>query len=237
MSMRKSTIGLLGAALFVTALPAAAIAQDEAADELGASPEGVAWTLTATGETPVPPEVGANLFMEDGEANGSTGCNSFSGTYEIDGASLSFDENFAVTQAFCEGEPGEVEQAYLAALPTVASWSIEGTELTLLDGAGATALTFEQPVVEVTETDVAALDTELRFLEDEITRLEGRINNTRQDVRQLNVPELRDRVEANEEVLEEVTRRFINVRERVVELERQVRRLNRAVGLEAESEE
>lgn len=237
MSIRKTTVGLLSAALLVTAIPAFTVAQDEMTEELDVSPEGVAWTLTATGENPVPADVEANLFMEAGEANGSTGCNSYSGTYQIDGASLSFDEDVAVTQAFCEGAPGEVEQAYLAALPTVTSWSIEGSELTLANGEGAAALTFEQPIVEVTETDVAALGTELDFLESEIVRLEGRINNTRQDLRQLDVPALQARVGANEEVLEEVTTRFINVRERVVELERQVRRLNRAVGLEDEAQE
>ena len=236
MSIRKTTVSLLSAALLVTAIPAFTVAQDEIAEELVVSPEGVTWTLTATGETSVPTGVEPSLFMEAGEANGFTGCNSFSGSYETDGASLSFDENFAATQAFCEGAPGEVEAAYLAALPMVTSWSIEGNELTLLDGEGAAALTFQEPIVEVTETDVATLDRELDRLDGELLRLEGRINNTRQDVRQMNVPGLRERVAANEAVLEELTTRFINVRERVVELERQVRKLNRAVGIEPDEE-
>lgn len=224
MSIRRTAIGAMTAALLVTASPAAIVAQDEIAEELEASPEGVVWTLTATGDTPVPDGVEASLFLEGGEANGSTGCNSFSGTYELDGESLTFDQDFAVTQAFCEGDAGEVEQAYLAALPMIASWSIEEVELRLADGEGFVALTYEEPTVDLTETDVASLIQELN-------RLDGRINNTRQDVRQLNVPGLRERVVANEAVLEELTDRFIDVRARVVELERQVKQIEKAMGL------
>lgn len=230
MSIRRTAIGAMTAALLVSALPAATLAQDEIVDEFDVSPEGVVWTLTATGETPVPAGVEASLFMEGGEANGSTGCNSFSGTYTLDGDSLAFDEDFAVTQAFCEGAPGEVEQAYLAALPTVASWSMEGNELSLADEAGSVVLTYVEPIVDITETDIDALIAELE-------RLHLRINNTRQDVRQLNVDRLRERVVANEAVLEDLTERFINVRARASRMEKRLATIEEALGLVAASAE
>ena len=63
------------------------------------------------------------------------------------------------------------------------------------------------PTVELTETDIDTLIAEFE-------RLHLRIDNTRQDVRQLNVDRLRERVAANEAVLEELTERFVNVRAR-----------------------
>ena len=247
MFRQRILIAAVMSALSLTALPAAMVAQDDA----GATPEGVVWNLTSAGDLAVPPDVEATLFMENGEANGSTGCNSFSGAYELDGDSLTFDENFAVTMAFCEGAPGEVELAYMAALPTVASWSIEDSELSLADDAGTVVLAFAEAPVEIVESDIVALIGELE-------RLDQRINNTRQDMRQLNVdalrervaaneathdelsklvtdqnvPGLRDRVIANEAVLDDLSERFINVRKRVRDLEERVEAIEAQLGLE-----
>jgi hypothetical protein len=58
----------------------------------------------------------------------------------------------------------DVEDGFLPALATVASWSIEGIELTLADDSGTAVLTFEEPAVMVTETDVIALDGDLERL-------------------------------------------------------------------------
>lgn len=233
------------AALLLGALPSAGFAQDA----LDVTPEGVVWSLTSVGDTAVPSGVDANLYLEDGDANGNAGCNSFSGSYSLDGSSLTFDPNMAVTQAFCEGPAQNVEDAFLPALATVASWSIEGTALSLADEAGTTVLTYEEPAVTVTETDVIAMDGDLE-------RLNTRINNTGQDIKSLNtdklrervsaneailaavstrvdnqnVRALRDRVAANEAVLNEITERFINVRSRVRDLERRVAALEKAVS-------
>jgi len=247
---RKTITGALTAALLLGALPAATLAQDA----LDVTPEGVVWTLTSVGGTAVPAGVDATLYIEEGDANGNAGCNSYSGSYSLDGSSLSFDANMAVTQAFCEGPAQDVEDAFLPALSTVSSWSIEGIEMTLADESGATVLTFEEPAVTVTETDVIALDGEL-------DRLNTRINNTRQDINSLdvdrlrqrvagneailaevstrvqnqNVRALRDRVAANEAVLNEVTKRFINVRSRVRNLEQRVAALEKALAAQLPS--
>jgi heat shock protein HslJ len=240
MHTRKTMTGMLAAALLITTLPAVAAAQID----LDETPEGVVWTLTSAAGQDVPAEVNANLFMEGGEANGNGGCNAFFGSYELDGDSLMFAGEVGSTLAICAEPVQSVEDAYLPALGAVASWAISGDQLSLSDASGAEVLTFIEPTVDLTLTDVDALLTEL-------TRLDDRITKTRHDVRQLNVPKtqkhvdenavavaavaktvqnqnvpgLRQRVIANEELLGELTDRFTNLRSRVRDLEQRVRAL------------
>jgi phage shock protein A len=94
------------------------------------------------------------------------------------------------TLAICDGDAQVVEDAYRPALATVASWSIDGTVLSLADESGAIVLTLEQEIVDLTQTDVASLI-------DELVRLDDRITKTRKDVRQLNIPKIASRADAN----------------------------------------
>jgi heat shock protein HslJ len=110
--------------------------------------EGVTWLLTSqavdgqlaalpSGEPPIV----VSLFMEDGTANGSGGCNNYFGSYTLDGSSLAFGP-MGATQMFCEGAAGEVETAYLANLATVASWASDGSTLSLADAGGMVVLEY-----------------------------------------------------------------------------------------------
>ena len=74
------------------------------------------------------------LAFEDGSASGNASCNQYFGPYEIDGSSLTFGQ-LASTQMFC-GEPGVMDQeaAYLTALASVDTWSIDDEVLTLSSG-------------------------------------------------------------------------------------------------------
>jgi heat shock protein HslJ len=240
----------LMAALATTILPGATVAQDEA------TPEGVIWGLTSYTvdgtAVDVPAGVEPELYMEDGEFNGNGGCNSIFGTYELDGSSLTFAAEMGMTMALCEGDGQVVEDGWVPLLGSVASWAIADDVLSMADADGTVLLTFAEPLVDITESDVQALLAEL-------DRLNERINRTRQDVRSLNVPRiqnqvatgaealdalaatvqnqnvpgLRQRVIANEEVLNELSDRFVNLRARVRDLERRVDALEQAVGLEA----
>ena len=93
---------------------------------------------------------GTNLtasFGPDGSLNGSAGCNSFGGTYSVNGQSLSIGA-LGASQQLC-GEPEgimEQEAAYLTALSSAASFEIDGDVLTIQDGGGDTVLTFGQLV-------------------------------------------------------------------------------------------
>ncbi len=110
--------------------------------------EGVTWLLTSqavdgqlaalpSGDPPIV----VSLFMEDGTANGSGGCNNYFGSYTLDGSSLAFGP-IGATQMFCEGAAGEVETAYLANLATVASWASDGSTLSLADAGGMVVLEY-----------------------------------------------------------------------------------------------
>jgi heat shock protein HslJ len=79
------------------------------------------------------------ITFADGNANGSAGCNTFSGSYEAaDDGSLTFGP-LASTMMACDDPVMTLETAYLGALGNVSSFSVEG-DLTL--SAGSMTLTY-----------------------------------------------------------------------------------------------
>jgi heat shock protein HslJ len=100
---------------------------------------GTSWTLVdLAGETvAVSPTI---AFGADGTVSGSAGCNTFNGTYTIDGSAVSFGP-LATTRMACPDDVMSVEDAFLLALDGAASWSIGGDGRLVLDGE--TALTFD----------------------------------------------------------------------------------------------
>ena len=162
----------------ILSLPASALAQADPG-----TPEAREWHLTtyaADGErVAVPWSVDATLELESGVASGFGGCNRFSGAYTLDGDSLTFDDAISMTLAACIGEGRMVEDAYLANLPLTATWAIDGDTLSLADSAGDVILTFEQGVLSLTMSDVAALTALLADQQAQIDRLGGRIDSIR----------------------------------------------------------
>ena len=76
-------------------------------------------------------------FTEDGNLNGSAGCNTFMTSYTLDGANITI-QPAATTRKMCPGEGiMEQEARFLAALTTAATWSISGNELELRTADGA----------------------------------------------------------------------------------------------------
>ena len=187
---------LLAAAILVLA-PAMASAQDTIL-----SPEGTTWKLTSYAPDgdiiPVPFGVSATLLLLAGQASGSGGCNTFSGTYQLAGPSLTFGDDVSQTFKLCVDEDVQaVEEAYLAALPRVAGWTLIGNALQLSDGQGRILLTFEVPAIGLTSSEMAGLIATLQGLQDGFASL-------RQEVRRLNVDRLRERVRALEATAEEL---------------------------------
>jgi heat shock protein HslJ len=80
-------------------------------------------------------------FTPDGQASGSAGCNSYTGSYEADGSQLKFGP-LASTKRMCPEGVMVLEQAFLDALGKTASYEISEGQLMLLDSAGQTLLTF-----------------------------------------------------------------------------------------------
>ena len=73
-------------------------------------------------------------FAAEGTVSGFAGCNTFSGSYTTDGATLTFGP-MATTKMACERPGSAVEADYLAALSGVTGWAVEPDGRLLLDGA------------------------------------------------------------------------------------------------------
>jgi heat shock protein HslJ len=130
--------------LLLLVLPFALIAAACSSGDGDALPTDNAWQVTGivgSDGTPAAPVDAAapTLSLIDGAVAGNASCNQYSGTYEIDGSSITFGPMIS-TQMFCDGLMDQ-EIAYLAALGTVDTWSIDGDELQLKSG-DTTVLTF-----------------------------------------------------------------------------------------------
>ena len=141
-----------GAAAAATAEAAAApeataTPAEEAPAATSATPEalaleGVTWQVTeARGAdgTLAPANATATLALENGQVSGSGGCNNFFAGYTLDGSSLKFDQAGSTMMA-CEDAAMAFEQAFLASLADVASYTIVGDRLHLFAADGSLLL-------------------------------------------------------------------------------------------------
>ena len=79
---------------------------------------------------------------DDGKFSGATGCNTVSGTYELDPEGLRF-KPAAVTPATCPDALAASERRFLEALSAVREAQIAGTTLDLTDGTGKRRIRLE----------------------------------------------------------------------------------------------
>jgi heat shock protein HslJ len=124
------TIGLS----FAAEVPLPLVGTDWRLDGIAVGADAVSSTLAGTEAT-----LG---FDDAGQASGNASCNTFNGSYQVDGGVLSFGP-LATTRMFC-GEPGvmDQEQQVLAGLAATRSFAIQGSTLTLSDGSGAFLLSY-----------------------------------------------------------------------------------------------
>ena len=118
------------------ALAAALLAGGCGGDDDGPPLEGTEWALASGVDVPGdadPP----TLLLEEGNASGFGGCNTFTGGYELDGDSISIGP-LAGTLMACELQKMAVEGAYMPALEAADAWSIDGDELVLSSGCEET---------------------------------------------------------------------------------------------------
>ena len=86
-------------------------------------------------------EPAAVVTFEDGGVGGTSGCNSFFGSYTLDGDLISI-EQIGSTLMACPDPLMQQEQDFLAALSAAAGYAIDGETLQLLDAAGSAVATF-----------------------------------------------------------------------------------------------
>jgi len=174
--MIRTRVGVaaLTAALLATLMPLVALGQDGSE-----TPEGVEWSLSQYPSdgalVDVSDGVEATLLLEDGAASGNAGCNQFNGSYSIDGSTISFDAEIATTLMACDGDAQVVESAYLAALPTVSSWSIADGVLQLSGADASPLLVLGDPVIDVAQGDIDRILATLDALQAQVAALDGRV--------------------------------------------------------------
>jgi putative lipoprotein len=138
--MRTLIVVLLAAVAFSLigcSQPAASSAVPSAAGPPTELP-GTSWVLQGISGAQLGTGVPTIEFGTDGTVSGSAGCNTFNGTYTVDGSSITFGP-LASTKMACPVADMAVETAFLAGLAGATSWSIQALFLTL---EGASTMTF-----------------------------------------------------------------------------------------------
>lgn len=108
---------------------------------------GTEWRLVSLGpagaETDVIPGTTVTLrFGDDGRASGSTGCNSYSGTYQVRGDSVTFGRLISTRRACVDQNANQQEQRFLAALEAANRFRLAANRLTILSERGRNVLNF-----------------------------------------------------------------------------------------------
>jgi heat shock protein HslJ len=81
-------------------------------------------------------------FGEDGRASGSTGCNSYGGTYQVRGDNISFGRLISTRRACLDQNANQQEQRFLSALEAANRFRLSSDRLTILSDRGRNALNF-----------------------------------------------------------------------------------------------
>jgi heat shock protein HslJ len=108
---------------------------------------GTDWRLVSLGPSGNEADVLAGTtvtlkFGEDGRAGGSTGCNTYGGTYEVRGDTISFGRLVSTRRACLDQNANEQEHRFLAALEAAQRFRLSSNRLTILSERGRTVLNF-----------------------------------------------------------------------------------------------
>lgn len=110
--------------------------------------ENTHWSLVSFGspgeEQPLVEGSTITLMLAGGQAGGSGGCNSYGGTYQVNGNSITFGEIIRTERACVDERVTEQEQRYFQALETASEYQIEGDQLRITYDAGNGFMIFER---------------------------------------------------------------------------------------------
>jgi heat shock protein HslJ len=71
---------------------------------------------------------------KDKTFNGNSGCNQYSGTYKLDGLTLTINDNIAMTEMYCNAEKDEQERLYLDDLKQAGNFVLDHGHLKMYCG-------------------------------------------------------------------------------------------------------
>ena len=108
---------------------------------------GIEWRLVSFGPSGSEANIVAGTtvtlrFGEDGQASGSTGCNSYGGTYQVHGDSISFGRLISTRRACLDQNANQQEQRFLSALEAANRFRLSANGLTILSERGRNSLNF-----------------------------------------------------------------------------------------------
>jgi len=128
-------------ALSTLSLAACSLVEEEI-DAQAEQVYGRTWVAEEVGGQPVAAGVQPSLLVEsDGKVSGNGGCNGYFGSVIIDGEAMSFG-NLGATRRACPEPVMSQEDRLLRALDGTRGYRLQGGNLMLLDGAGATLVRF-----------------------------------------------------------------------------------------------
>ena len=92
------------------------------------------------------PKVEVTALFEDGGVSGTDGCNSYSGSYSVDGTALTVGPEMMGTAMACPDPIMKQAGAYIAALTSAASYAIVDNQLRIMNDLGRVVVTYEERV-------------------------------------------------------------------------------------------
>src|SRR5215510_782023 len=140
-----------GSVLAVLALMSfAPVAQSQKTGDLSTDQRvltGTEWRLVSFGPAGAEASLVAGTtvtlkFGADGRASGSTGCNSYGGTYQVRGDNISFGRLISTKRACLDQNANQQEQRFLAALEAANRFRLTSNRLTIFSDRGRNALNF-----------------------------------------------------------------------------------------------
>jgi heat shock protein HslJ len=103
---------------------------------------GTSWRLVEANGQLAPAGVEATItFEEGGQVSGSGGCNSYGGTYSVDGNNVTFSQIISTMMACQDEGVMALESTFLDALNAGGTFDVQGNTLTI-DAANSTTLNF-----------------------------------------------------------------------------------------------
>lgn len=134
----------LGIATFI--LVFSAVAMTACAGSSG-NLEGTLWRMTSyqdvDGEmVETLPDVKTTAEFLEGQVSGNSACNTYNGSYEVDGNKINFGPMMSTMMA-CPSPIMEQESGYLAALDLVSTFEVKDKTLTMFNSEGRAVLTYE----------------------------------------------------------------------------------------------
>lgn len=120
---------------------------------------GVEWRLVSLGAAGAEASLVAGTtvtlrFGEDGRASGSTGCNSYGGTYQVRGDNISFSRLISTRRACLDQKANQQQQRFLSTLAAANRFRLSSNRLTILSDRGRGILNF----VHIPEPEEAPRD-------------------------------------------------------------------------------